>query len=68
MAMMFLIRRGGNPYAISKSGLTTLHIAAKSGKLDAVTFLIDTFDLDINRQTYLSGTTPLHVACKYKHK
>ena len=47
--MMYLIRKGANPYIISKIGLTSLHIAVKSGNFDVVSFLIETFDLDVDR-------------------
>lgn len=46
--MKYLERKGADPYIVTRSGITSLHLACKSGKLEAVAYLCEKHNVDAN--------------------
>lgn len=65
MIQQFLASSEANAEVTNDSGLTLLHVAAMSGKLDVVQLLVDK-GANVNAKAD-SGETPLHLAAANGH-
>ncbi len=64
MIIKYLERHGANPILKSFLGVTSLHLAALSGKVATVEYLIQEHKLDPLECTTQSKSNSLHYACK----
>lgn len=63
----FLINQGANVNLTSPNGVTVLHLAAGSGSLETVQFLIEKMGHNHNISTIASKSRPVHSAAKEGH-
>lgn len=61
-----LIEKGADVNRTSKDGFAPIQVAARSGKVEAITMLIDA-GARVNWQDKTGGMSPLHIATHYGH-
>ena len=45
-------------------GRHSIHLAAQSGQLVSIDYMLNSFEIDVNMKTDTNGMTPLHFAAK----
>ncbi|XP_028406323.1 ankyrin repeat domain-containing protein 16-like [Dendronephthya gigantea] len=67
VADLLITKHHARSEARDKLGRQCIHIAAQSGSLSSLKFLVDTEKVDVQNGTDFSGMTALHVAAKEGH-
>ena len=67
VASLLITKHHARPEARDKLGRQCIHVAAQSGSLLSLRFLVDEMKIDVQNATDLSGMTALHIAAKEGH-
>jgi|GEM_PF-2297435 len=61
-AIEFFIKEGDNPYFVDEDGNTILNLAAESGSLDVINYLLDNNIFTVDQRASENSKTPFHSA------